>query len=64
MGRVNYRILYFFHGRDTAVLVHALTKEDQLPIQEIRRATEWKRMFETNPEGHMACEESSDGQDT
>ena len=26
-GRVNYRILYFFHGQDGAVLAHALTKE-------------------------------------
>jgi len=26
-GRVNYRILYFFHGRDLAVLAHAITKE-------------------------------------
>ncbi len=26
-GRVNYRILYFFHGRDVAVLACGLTKE-------------------------------------
>src|SRR5882724_7937984 len=25
-GRVNYRILYFFHGRNVAILGHALTK--------------------------------------
>jgi hypothetical protein len=25
-GRVNYRILYFFHGRDLAILGHAITK--------------------------------------
>jgi hypothetical protein len=25
-GRVNYRILYFFHGRNLAILGHALTK--------------------------------------
>lgn len=25
-GHVQYRILYFFHGRETAVLAHALTK--------------------------------------
>ena len=28
-GRVNYRILYFFHGRNLAILGHALTKEDK-----------------------------------
>ena len=26
-GRVNYRILYFFHGKNVALLAHALTKE-------------------------------------
>jgi len=25
-GHVNYRILYFFHGRNVAVVAHALTK--------------------------------------
>jgi len=29
-GRVNYRILYFFHGRDLAVLAHAITKEGEV----------------------------------
>jgi ribosome-binding protein aMBF1 (putative translation factor) len=26
-GHVNYRILYFFHGQNVAILAHALTKE-------------------------------------
>ncbi len=26
VGRVNYRVLYFFHNRDTAILAHGLTK--------------------------------------
>ena len=30
-GRVNYRILYFFHGRNLAILGHALTKEERIP---------------------------------
>src|SRR6266852_8348528 len=30
-GRVNYRILYFFHGRNFAVLTHAITKEGEVP---------------------------------
>ncbi len=34
-GRVNYRLLYFFHGRNTAVLVHALTKKGKVPDVEI-----------------------------
>ncbi|HUK56850.1 MAG TPA: type II toxin-antitoxin system RelE/ParE family toxin [Nitrospiria bacterium] len=28
---VNYRILYFFHGRDVIVLSNGLTKEDRVP---------------------------------
>ncbi len=30
-GRVNFRILYFFHGRNLVILGHALTKEDKVP---------------------------------
>src|SRR6185312_4180487 len=30
-GHVQYRILYFFHGRNVAILAHALTKEDKVP---------------------------------
>ena len=41
-GRVNYRILYFFHGRNLAILGHALTKENKVPkadIEQPRRKT-------------------------
>lgn len=33
-GRVNYRILYFFHGRNLVVLAHAITKggKCQMPL--------------------------------
>jgi phage-related protein len=37
-GRVNYRVLYFFHGRNAALLAHALTKEDVVPDADIDRA--------------------------
>ena len=37
LGTVNYRMLYFFHGRDVAVLAHAITKEDEIPVVEINR---------------------------
>ena len=30
-GRVNYRILYFFHGQNIAILAHGLVKEDVIP---------------------------------
>lgn len=51
-GRVNYRILYFFHGRKAAVLAHALTKEDTVPDRDIERAIRRKAEFERDPTRH------------
>jgi len=51
-GRVNYRLLYFFHGRAAAVLVHALTKEAAVPSPDIERALRRKREFERDPARH------------
>jgi phage-related protein len=52
LGTVNYRILYFFHGREVAVLAHAITKENEIPATEINRALERKRAFVANPAAH------------
>ncbi len=52
LGTVNYRILYFFHGRDVAVLANAITKENEIPAVEINRALDRKRMFVANPAAH------------
>lgn len=49
---VNYRILYFFHGRAAAVLAHGLVKERVVPSREIELALTRKRRFEQNPERH------------
>lgn len=49
---VNYRILYFFHGRIAAVLAHALVKERAVPAREIDVAIRRRRKFELNPERH------------
>jgi phage-related protein len=56
-GHVQYRILYFFHGRNAAVLSHSLTKEDSIPPVEIERALKRKRQFEQNPEKHTYAED-------
>jgi hypothetical protein len=56
-GHVNYRILYFFHGRDLAILGHAITKEDAVPEVEIERCLRRKRAFESDPEGHTYSEQ-------
>lgn len=50
-GHVNYRMLYFFHeGR--ATVTHGLTKEDQVPDQEIDLAIRRMRAFKSEPGRH------------
>jgi hypothetical protein len=56
-GRVNYRILYFFHGRNLAILGHALTKEDKVPKKDIERTIRRKKAFDTDPARHSYFEE-------
>lgn len=51
-GHVQYRLLYFFHGRQLAILAHALTKEDEIPNADIERAIKRKKLFESNPKAH------------
>jgi hypothetical protein len=51
-GHVQYRLLYFFHGRQVAILAHALTKEDLVLNTDIERAIKRKRLFESNPKAH------------
>lgn len=52
LQHVNYRILYFFHGRTAAVVSHGLVKEAEVPAKEIEKAIERKRKFEKNPRVH------------
>ena len=54
---VNYRMLYFFHGRTAAVVSHGLVKEAAVPAKEIEKAMERKRKFEQRPEAHTHEEE-------
>jgi phage-related protein len=51
-GRVHYRILYFFHGENVAVLAHGITKEGKVPDAEIERALTRRPRFEQDPERH------------
>ncbi len=51
-GRVNYRILYFFHNRNTAILAHALTKEDRVPDADIHRAQRRLELFRRSLSAH------------
>ena len=52
LGGMNYRMLYFFHGRVAAVLAHGLVKEREVPPREIEEAIRRKRRFELHPERH------------
>jgi phage-related protein len=55
-GRVNYRILYFFHER-IAVVSHGLTKEDVVPDRDIDLAIRRKADFGKDPQKHTYYEE-------
>lgn len=54
---MNYRILYFFHGRMAAVLAHGLVKEREVPTKDIQVALERKRCFDQDPYAHTYREE-------
>jgi phage-related protein len=49
---VNYRMLYFFHGRTAVVVTHGIVKERVVPPREIDIAMKRKKTFESNPEKH------------
>ena len=54
---VNYRILYFFHGKVAAVLAHGLVKERVVPPREIDEAIKGKQRCEQDPGAHTYQEE-------
>jgi phage-related protein len=53
LHQVNYRILYFFHGRVAAILAHGLTKRDRVPSAAIETALVRKRRYEQDPNLHI-----------
>lgn len=55
--RVNYRIIYFFHGRGVGVVSHGLVKERIVPPREIELAIQRKALFATDPDKHTYEEE-------
>src|SRR5262249_45869003 len=50
--RVNYRMLYFFHGRAAAVVSHGFAKERLIPPEEIKLAAERMQKFREDPRRH------------
>jgi phage-related protein len=50
---VNYRMLYFFHGRTAVVVSHGIIKQEaRVPPLEIMRALVNKAEFESDPAAH------------
>ncbi len=55
--RVNYRILYFFLGRQAVVVTHGIVKQKAaVPAREIDLALRKKQRFEADPERHSYSE--------
>ena len=54
LGAVNYRLLYFFHGRVAAVVSQGLVKEEAVPAKEIERARQRQVKFTAHPLRHTA----------
>ena len=60
LGTVNYRLLYFFHGRTVSVVAHGLTKEAAVPAADIKQAITRKAAFSANPAVHTFKGEIND----
>jgi phage-related protein len=58
LGTINYRLLYFFHGRTVVVLTHGLTKERAVPSREIELAIDRRRRFLDDPLKHTFAPET------
>src|SRR5437763_15085790 len=49
---MNYRMLYFFHGREAVVVSHGIIKERVVPPSEIDLALKRTAQFEVAPDRH------------
>jgi hypothetical protein len=49
---VNYRLLYFFAGKNVIVVSHGLKKDGEVPDVEIDRAIERKKKYMAEPAAH------------
>jgi hypothetical protein len=55
--------LYFFYGRNIAILAHAIVKEGSaVPDIDIERSIERQRLFTENPEIHTYEEDEDHGE--
>ncbi len=60
LGTVNYRMLYFFHGRMAAVVSHGLTKEQAVPAKpSLRRNRQTTPIERSNRNGDQETDRGS-----
>jgi len=52
LKRVNYRILYFFEGKNAVIVSHGCTKEKKVPKSEINKAIRHRNNYIQNPRAH------------
>jgi phage-related protein len=52
LRHINYRLLYFFSGKDAVVVSHGLTKEAKVPASEIDLTITRRTRFLLNPTAH------------
>lgn len=54
---IQYRMFYFFYGRERSVITHGITKQAQkVPSDEIDRAVRMRHRYEHDPESHSYWE--------
>jgi phage-related protein len=54
---IQYRMLYFFHGKDIVIISHGLVKESIVPPYDIDLSLERKKKYGKNPEKHTYVKE-------
>ncbi len=52
LKQVNYRILYFFEGKNAVIVSHGCTKETKVPKSEINKAIRHRNIYIQNPIAH------------
>ena len=57
LGRVQYRVLYAFVGRDVVLLSHGCTKHDAVPKTEIAQAVRNLAVYQSAPSKHTYRED-------
>jgi phage-related protein len=62
VGRVNYRILYGFVGKDLVLVSHGITKEQAVPSVEIDKAISCLALYRRDPAKYAVEEEIDRGE--